>query len=61
MHFTIIHFELLTLPFRLEEKRKVKGAAYYARKKEATRQLAQAKKEAKVNEKVKSELAQYGY
>jgi large subunit ribosomal protein L13Ae len=45
----------------LEEKRKVKGAAYYARKKEARRQLGQAKKEAKVDAKTKKQLEEYGY
>ena len=46
---------------RLEERRKVKGAAYYERKKAARRSLAEAQKTAKVDEKVKTELASYGY
>lgn len=46
---------------RLEERRKVKGAAYYERKKAARRQLAEAKKTASVDDKVKSKLAEYGY
>ncbi|KAG9898238.1 AMP dependent synthetase and ligase, partial [Aureobasidium melanogenum] len=36
---------------RLEERRKVKGAAYYERKKAARRSLAEAQKSAKVDEK----------
>jgi large subunit ribosomal protein L13Ae len=46
---------------RLEERRKVKGAAYYARKKTARRQLADAQKSAKVDDKTKKQLAEYGY
>jgi large subunit ribosomal protein L13Ae len=46
---------------RLEERRKVKSAAYYERKKTARRALATAKKDANVDKKVKSELAKYGY
>lgn len=46
---------------RLEERRKVKGAAYYERKKAARRQLAQAQKSANVDQKVKEKLAEYGY
>ena len=49
------------MPIRLEERRKVKGAAYYERKKAAQRQLAGAKKTAKVDGKVKQQLAEYGY
>jgi hypothetical protein len=44
---------------RLEERRKVKGAAYYERKKAARRQLTEAKKSG--NSKTKDELAKYGY
>lgn len=47
--------------FSLEERRKVKGAAYYERKKVARRQLAEAQKTAKVDDKVKEQLAGYGY
>ncbi|PBP19292.1 60S ribosomal protein L13 [Diplocarpon rosae] len=46
---------------RLEERRKVKGSAYYQRKKAASRQLSDAKKTAKVDEDTKSKLAQLGY
>ncbi|TVY62272.1 60S ribosomal protein L16 [Lachnellula suecica] len=46
---------------RLEERRKVKGAAYYARKKAARRQLSDAKQSAKIDDKTKTQLAEYGY
>ena len=46
---------------RLEERRKVKGAAYYARKKTARKQLSDAQKSAKVDGKTKKQLAEYGY
>ena len=46
---------------RLEERRKVKGAAYYERKKAARRQLSEAQKNASVDEKVKAQLADFGY
>ncbi|KAL6713352.1 60S ribosomal protein L16A [Lecanora helva] len=46
---------------RLEERRKVKGAAYYERKKAARRQLSEAQKNANVDQKVKSQLAEYGF
>ncbi|CAG8951411.1 hypothetical protein HYFRA_00007326 [Hymenoscyphus fraxineus] len=46
---------------RLEERRKVKGAAYYARKKTARKQLSDATKSAKVDEKTQKQLAEYGY
>ena len=49
------------LDHRLEERRKVKGAAYYERKKAAKRQLSDAKKNANVDGKTKSQLAEYGY
>jgi hypothetical protein len=45
---------------RLEERRKVKGAAYYERKKVARRQLAEAQKSTG-DQKTKDELAKYGY
>lgn len=48
-------------PHRLEERRKVKGAAYYERKKAARKQLAEAQKSAKVDAKTKKQLAEYGY
>lgn len=46
---------------RLEERRKVKSAAYYERKKAARRHLAQAHKDATVDKKTQAELAKYGY
>lgn len=46
---------------RLEERRKVKGAAYYERKKAMRRQLSEAQGKAKVDEKTKTQLAEYGY
>ncbi|EDN02300.1 60S ribosomal protein L16 [Histoplasma mississippiense (nom. inval.)] len=46
---------------RLEERRKVKGSAYYERKKAARRQLVQAQKTANVDQKTKTQLAEYGY
>jgi large subunit ribosomal protein L13Ae len=46
---------------RLEERRKVKGSAYYERKKAARRQLAEAQKNAKVDNKTKEQLASFGY
>lgn len=45
----------------MEERRKVKGLAYYERKKIARRHLAKAQSTAKVDEKIKSQLADYGY
>ncbi|KAI9684212.1 MAG: 60S ribosomal protein L16B [Trizodia sp. TS-e1964] len=46
---------------RLEERRKVKGAAYYARKKTAIKHLAEAQQSAKVDQKTKQQLAEFGY
>jgi len=46
---------------RLEERRKVKGAAYYERKKVARRQIAEAKSKASVSDSTKTELAALGY
>merc|ERR1712000_195285 len=46
---------------RLEERRKVKGAAYYQRKKAARRQLSDAQKSAKADDKTKKQLAELGY
>ncbi|RFU25302.1 hypothetical protein B7463_g11033, partial [Scytalidium lignicola] len=43
---------------RLEERRKVKGAAYYQRKKVARKQLSDAKASAKVDDKTKKQLAE---
>jgi len=46
---------------RLEERRKVKSKAYYERKKAARRSLAKAEQGAKVDSKVKTQLAELGY
>jgi large subunit ribosomal protein L13Ae len=46
---------------RLEERRKIKSAAYYERKKVARRQLTEAQKTANVDDKTKKELAELGY
>lgn len=46
---------------RLEVRRKAKGSAYYERKKAVRRQLLEAQKTAKVDEKTKAQLAEYGY
>ncbi|KAI9794566.1 MAG: 60S ribosomal protein L16B [Peltula sp. TS41687] len=45
----------------LEERRKVKGQAYYEKKKAARRQLAQAQRSANVDGQTKKQLAEYGY
>ncbi|CBY00714.1 hypothetical protein LEMA_P018440.1 [Plenodomus lingam JN3] len=46
---------------RLEERRKVKGAAYYERKKAVRRQLAEAKKTASIDSKTQEHLTSLGY
>jgi len=46
---------------RLEERRKVKGAAYYERKKIQRRQLAEAHKTANVDQSIKDKLAEFGH
>lgn len=46
---------------RLEERRKVKGQAYYERKKAARKQLADATASANIDEGSKKELESYGY
>jgi len=46
---------------RLEERRKVKGAAYYERKKVARKQIREASKTAKVDKKTSTQLTSYGY
>lgn len=54
----------ITDPYRcrLEERRKVKGAAYYERKQIARRQLAQAKQQvAEKDTETTTSLAQFGY
>lgn len=51
----------LSYLYRLEERRKAKGAAYYERKKAARRSLTEAKKNAKVDSKTTEALASFGY
>merc|ERR1711963_1099381 len=46
---------------RLEERRKVKGAAYYERKQGPPKAVAEAKKTANVDSKVQQELTSLGY
>jgi len=46
---------------RLEERRKVKGKAYYERKMAARKMLLDAKQNASIDEKTKEQLEQYGY
>jgi len=46
---------------RLEERRKVKGHAYYEKKKALRRQLSDAQKSAKVDEKTKTQLTELGF
>ena len=46
---------------RLEERRKVKGLAYYEKKKAARKTLANAQQNASIDPKVKQQLEQYGY
>jgi large subunit ribosomal protein L13Ae len=46
---------------RLEERRKVKGQAYYERKKAMRKMLVDAKKNASVDSKVQKQLEEYGY
>ena len=46
---------------RLEERRKVKGQAYYERKKAARKMLVDAKKSASVPDKTQEQLQGYGY
>lgn len=46
---------------RLEERRKVKSTAYYQRKKAIRKQLSDAQKSAKVDDKTKKQLAELGY
>jgi large subunit ribosomal protein L13Ae len=52
---------MLTWRYRLEERRKAKGAAYYERKKLAARKLYDAKKKAKVDKKTAAAITAYGY
>ena len=61
MTFFFLGWALTCILNRLEERRKVKGAAYYERKRAARKQLADAKKGAKVDSKTKSALAKHGY
>ena len=52
----------LTMNFnRLEERRKVKGKAYYEQKKVHIRQRSEAQKTAKVDEKLQEKLSGFGY
>ena len=46
---------------RLEERRKIKGQAYYERKKTARRHLMEAQRKAPVDDEVKKQLVAYGY
>lgn len=46
---------------RLEERRKVKGAAYHERKLALQRRIADSKKDAAVSDEVKQHLESYGY
>jgi len=46
---------------RLEERRKVKGQAYYERKKAAREQLADAQSSASIDDKTKQQLEEFGY
>lgn len=46
---------------RLEERRKVKGKAYYDQKKAHLRQRTEAQKNAAVDEKTKAKLLELGY
>jgi large subunit ribosomal protein L13Ae len=46
---------------RLEERRKVKGQAYYERKKAARKLLADAKQSANISDDTKKQLESYGY
>lgn len=47
--------------YRLEERRKVKSAAYYERKKAIRKQLSQAQRSTGGDQKAKDQLATYGY
>jgi hypothetical protein len=47
--------------YRLEERRKAKGAAYYERKKLAQRQVSESKKNANVDKKTAEALTAFGY
>lgn len=49
------------LPYRLEERRKAKSAAYYERKKAQRRQLTQAKSTTGKDSKTTQALAELGY
>ncbi|KAK2629099.1 hypothetical protein QTJ16_002202 [Diplocarpon rosae] len=56
-----VGWKYLDVVATLEERRKVKGSAYYQRKKTASRQLSDAKKTANIDQDTKSKLAQLGY
>ena len=51
---------MLTPPYRLEERRKVKALAYHQHKKTAQKQLSEARKNTKVDDKTKKQLAELG-
>jgi hypothetical protein len=61
MYFNSLSFGPFLTRDSLEERRKVKGAAYYERKKAARRQMAEAKKTAKVDGKTQEHLTSLGY
>ncbi len=46
---------------RLEERRKVKGQAYYERKTAARKMLADAKTNASISDDTRKQLEEYGY
>ena len=46
---------------RLEERRKVKGLAYYERKKAARKMLVDAQQNASISEETKTQLEGFGY
>lgn len=46
---------------RLEERRKVKGQAYYEKKRAARKSLAEAKEKAAIPDNVKQQLESFGY
>jgi large subunit ribosomal protein L13Ae len=61
MYISSIAQEFVLIHASLEERRKVKGAAYYERKKAARRQMAEAKKSASVDGKIVESLTSLGY
>jgi large subunit ribosomal protein L13Ae len=61
MYISSIAQEFVLIHASLEERRKVKGSAYYERKKAARRQMAEAKKSASVDSKTQEHLTSLGY